>query len=57
MENLRKLREEKGLTRQEFANKVGVSLTTCQNWEGGATKNIKPEHINKINEVLGLKKG
>lgn len=32
---LRSLREEKGFTQQEMARKVGVSMTTIQNYEGG----------------------
>ena len=35
-ENLRKLREEAGLTQAEIAKKAGVPFRSYQNWEAGS---------------------
>ena len=35
LENLRKLRKEKGLTQEKFAKLLNVSTTTYINWEQG----------------------
>ena len=43
MENIKKLRIEKGLTQVQLAVKVGVSLMTVRLWEMGASK---PNDIN-----------
>lgn len=44
---LAKLRKEKGLTQQEFAERIGVSLSSVQNWEYGI-KNPSPDHVEWI---------
>lgn len=33
--NVKELRENKRITQEELAHKLGVSLRTVQNWEGG----------------------
>lgn len=34
-EELKELRNSKGLTQTEFAEKLGINIRTVQNWEGG----------------------
>ncbi|GFK94454.1 HTH-type transcriptional regulator PrtR [Fundidesulfovibrio magnetotacticus] len=50
-ERVRKAREVLGLSQQEFASKVGVSVTTIQNYEGG--KLPKGEHAISLAKCLG----
>jgi transcriptional regulator with XRE-family HTH domain len=52
MDNLKGLRTEKGLTQIDVAVKVGVSLTSYQLWERGASE-PSPENLKKLEEVLG----
>lgn len=51
MIDIRKLRERRGLTQQELADRCGVTLRTIQNWEGG--KHI-PDSTLIILELLGI---
>lgn len=51
MIDIRKLRERRGLTQQELADRCGVSLRTVQNWEGG--RHI-PDSTLIILELLGI---
>lgn len=51
MIDIRKLRERRGLTQQELADRCGVTLRTVQNWEGG--KHI-PDSTLIILELLGI---
>ena len=34
--NVREIREKAGLTQEELAERMGVSLRTIQNWEAGS---------------------
>jgi len=55
MNNLRKEREEQGLTIKELAEKIGVHFTTISDWE--LEKTIpRPKKRNEIAEVLGIDK-
>ena len=49
--DIRKLREEKGLSQRKLASKVGVSVTTVINWEYN-TSEPNEENMNKLKEVL-----
>ncbi len=40
-EEIRKLRAEAGFTQMDFAQKVGVSITTISRWETGLSKPSK----------------
>ena len=50
--NLKKTREEKGLSQIEVAKLVGVSANTYRNWEYGANE-PNEENLIKLVEVLG----
>lgn len=51
MIDIKKLREAKGLTQKELADKCSVTLRTVQNWEQG--RNI-PNSVMILLELLGL---
>lgn len=42
-----------GLTQREFADKVGVSLATITNWEGGKSEPDLSQ-VRKISELSGI---
>lgn len=52
---LRKLREEKGLSRVEFAKRVGASPASVWNWESGTAPRGKA--LAAIARVLGTDEG
>ena len=37
-EKLKELRKEKGLSQKEFAEKLGIAVSTYANWEQGRTE-------------------
>ncbi|MBQ8308228.1 MAG: helix-turn-helix transcriptional regulator [Clostridia bacterium] len=37
-ERLKELRKEKGLSQKEFAEKLGIAVSTYANWEQGRTE-------------------
>ena len=41
--NIRKLREDLGMSQSEFANHFGFNLDTLQNWEQGRSRT--PEYV------------
>lgn len=42
-----------GLTQREFAQEIGVNLSTITNWEGGKTEpNVS--QLRKISEISGI---
>lgn len=49
MIDIKKLREAKGLTQKELADRCGVTLRTIQNWDSG--KNI-PKSVAALLELL-----
>ena len=52
---LRRLREDAGLTHEQIANSLGVTVTTYYRWESG--ENFpKPDLLPIISKALGLKK-
>ena len=50
---LRRLRETAGLTHEQIAKLVGVTITTCYRWESGENA-PKPDLIPSISQALGL---
>lgn len=52
MLSIKNLREEKRLSQSDFAQKMGVSLRTIQNWESNQDK-IPIDKLNKIYRELG----
>ncbi len=50
--DLKKTREDKGLTQRYVAIKAGLSLNGYQLIESGLTKNPRPETLKKIKEIL-----
>lgn len=53
MKNLKELREEKGLTRDQLAALMEVSAACIWNWEQGKRPHRK--YIRKLNTILGVK--
>jgi len=49
--NIKKLREEKGMTQVEVARKAGVSINTYRNWEYQVAE-PNEENKKKLMEVL-----
>lgn len=47
---LKKIREQLGLTQQELANKLGVNIRTVQKWEAGTSK-IRSSTVYMINDL------
>lgn len=54
MNRLKELREERGLTQQELAKKIGVHYRTIQNWENGNRNFRNNKIIPCISEYLGV---
>ena len=54
MVDLKELRNKVGLTQQELADEVGVSVNTIQNWENGKTV-PKGDNSNQYFNALGIK--
>lgn len=53
MQDLKKIRLEKGLTQMQLAAAVGVSLNTIIKWENGAGA-PSDENQKKLDEVLNI---
>ena len=51
--NLKKVREESGMTQQELADKSGVNRVTIALIESGKTKDVKASTIVRLAEALG----
>ena len=49
-----KLRQEKNLTLEEMAQKVGVSKSTVLKWESGSISNMRRDKIAKIAKALNV---
>ncbi|MGI0493420.1 helix-turn-helix domain-containing protein [Alkalinema pantanalense CENA528] len=47
------LRKRVGLTQQEFAQRLGKSVSTVTKWEAGQIPRWTPEEFRKVREVLG----
>lgn len=50
VEKIRPIREAEGLSREEFANLVGISKRTIQNYEQGQRDSIASDQLEKITE-------
>ena len=51
-ERIKKRREELGLEQKDIANIIGISKSAVSQWESGAVKGIRPEHLLKLAEIL-----
>ncbi|OHX26787.1 hypothetical protein BKX95_08470 [Streptococcus iniae] len=56
MNNLKKLREERSITQQELAKKIGVHYRTIQNLENGEVQ-IKSDKAKKLADYFGVDLG
>lgn len=54
MENLKELRERKGMTQVEAARAIGVSVEAYRRWENGGG-GANSHNLEKIIKILGLK--
>lgn len=54
MNRIKILREEKGLSFQDFATLTGMSKSTLQRYETGAIKNLPLSKIGAIASALGV---
>lgn len=52
-QRIRQARKDQHMTREEFADRVGISVTFCANLECG-NKMMSVETLDKISEVLGV---
>jgi transcriptional regulator with XRE-family HTH domain len=52
-ERIRLLREARGWTQAELAERVGVSRGAVAQWEGGVVANIRLQAFLKLTEELG----
>lgn len=50
--NLKKIRESRGLTQEELAEKSGVSRVTISRLENGSQKDLMVGNLNKIAAAL-----
>lgn len=53
--NLRKIRQDAGLTQEELAEKLEISVRYVQQLEGKSTPNVKIETIESLAKVLRKK--
>ena len=52
MLDIKKRREEIGLTLEDVAKFVGVSKSTAHKWESGFIKNMRRDKVIKLSEIL-----
>ena len=55
--NIRELREKKGWTQQELADKAGLYQATISNLESGRSRRIEFDKLDAIAEALGVQPG
>ena len=55
-EELRRLREERKMTREELASRLKVSAQTIYRWEKGIIR-LHPVFEEKIKRILGRRRG
>ena len=53
--NLKKIRENKGFTQEELAEKLDISVRYVQTLEGKKCPNVKLDTIAALAKVLGVK--
>lgn len=51
-DKIKRLRQGRGLSRREFAEKLGVDEKTCYNWENDKTGKISKSHLRLIRETF-----
>lgn len=52
-DNIRKIRKSRGITQEEMADMLGISLTAYKDLERGAT-NVVNNNVLKIAEIVGI---
>lgn len=53
--NIKKYRNEAGMTLKELAEKIGLTEATVQKYEAGNIKNVNAEMVKKMADALGIK--
>lgn len=53
--NVKKIREEKGISQEELSKKTGISRTIISGMETGLVKNATVETVKKIAQALDVK--
>lgn len=51
---IKKARNEKGMTQEELAEKVGVKKSAVAKWENGRVSEIKRSNLKNLADALGL---
>ncbi|QDK37111.1 helix-turn-helix transcriptional regulator [Bdellovibrio sp. NC01] len=51
---LRELLKEKEISRQEFAQQLGISTKTIQRWVNGTVRRVRPDTLGRVAQVLGV---
>lgn len=52
-ENIKKIREEKGITLEQVAEHMNVTVGTLKTWEGGKVNHLDSRQIIRLAEILG----
>lgn len=52
-DRIKTLRQAKGLSQQELADRLGITKGAVMHWETGRTKNIRNETMLKLVRILG----
>lgn len=53
-EEIKRLRDEKGMTLEQLGNKCGVGKSTVRKWEKGIIKDMRRDKIEKLSMALGV---
>lgn len=53
-ENLKRLRQERGLTLTDLSKASGLGLSTLSQIESGARENLRSESLKKVSDALGI---
>ena len=53
-DDIKKRREELGLSLQQLADKTGIPKATLQRYETGTTKKVPGDALEKLRRVLGM---
>ena len=51
---IKETRNDKHLTQEDLAKKIGINASTLSRWETGDIKNMRRKHIAKLSEVLNI---
>lgn len=53
-EEIKRLRDEKGMTLEQLGDKCGVGKSTVRKWEKGIIKDMRRDKIEKLSMALGV---